>query len=173
MAKDIHEMSDEIAQSMREIFEATENNMMSRVNSALVKFSTSSDYKQKQVASRSLLKKQLRNDAVKSIKLMTASSKVASQIANINSDKMVKDIEHNTAMLIGSAIGHHRNQVAKISRLVKHEPLKKSIFKQTQQGIDKGFKIKTKRGMMGYKEYMEMSVRTTVQTEIRDRKSVV
>ena len=169
MAKDIHDMSDEIAQSMREIFEATENDMMHKVNTALVKHSNSKNYKQKQVASKSLLKKQLMKDAKKSISLLTASSKVASQIANINPDKMVQQVERNTALLVGSAMWHHNNSISKIIKLEKHSELKKSIFKQTQRGIDEGLKIKTKRGNMGYKEYMEMSVRTTVQTEISEQ----
>lgn len=162
-------MSDEIAQSMREIFEATENDMMHKVNTALVKHSNSKNYKQKQVASKSLLKKQLMKDAKKSISLLTASSKVASQIANINPDKMVQQVERNTALLVGSAMWHHNNSISKIIKLEKHSELKKSIFKQTQRGIDEGLKIKTKRGNMGYKEYMEMSVRTTVQTEISEQ----
>ena len=48
-------------------------------------------------------------------------------------------------------------------------PLKEAIFKQTQEGIDKGIKIRTKRGNMGYKEYMEMAVRTTIQNEIGEQ----
>ena len=54
----------------------------------------------------------------------------------------------------------------KINRLTSVDDIQRSIYEQTKLGIDKGVKIKTSRGNMGYKEYMEMKVRTNIQSEI-------
>lgn len=56
--------------------------------------------------------------------------------------------------------------VAKVYKLRNQEPLFDAIFKQTQEGIDKGIGITYKDGKkFSFKSYMEMNVRTTTRQE--------
>lgn len=166
MGKNINQMSDEIAQSMREIFEATENNMMMTVSSQLNKNTYVNDYYKKQLASKKALKKELEDKAQKSVDMLLFGTTATSKIANIDTKKLDEAIEKTTKALVNSALEYHGQALKKVTKLEDTVSLKESIFKQTQIGIDKGLKVQTKNGRMGYKEYMEMQVRTTVSTEI-------
>lgn len=54
-------------------------------------------------------------------------------------------------------------------RLRSSDSMRKDLFKATQQGINKQPKIVTKSGRKwGYKEYMEMNIRTTLAHELKD-----
>lgn len=163
--KDKLNLADEIAESMREIFEQEESEMLEEINKELV--NESDDYKQDQkkrhvklTAKMKELYDRYQSDTNKAIER-------ASELSDTDLAKLKKEASKAGKSVVVSALNYHLNAVAKITRLAKTQPLKESIFKQTQIGISKGLPIVTKSGReIGYKEYMEMAVRTTIQTEI-------
>lgn len=171
MNKEVHKVSDAISQTMREVLETTEQSMITEVNKVLVTDSKSftGSYLKSQSLKKNILKKTLQKNAKNAIALLTEANERASQIAGINPNKINQEIERRTNMLVSSAMKYHGKNVAKIVRLEKIRPLQKAIFQQTQIGIGEGLKIKTKSGYIGYKEYMEMNVRTTMNSEISEQ----
>jgi len=164
------ETADNIAQTIREVLETTEQQFKTTISDTLNKIgATGSSYFTQQSIRRTKLRKLLQKDAKDAIRTLEQVTNNAAELAGINADKLNKQIKAQTGLLIGSAFKAHGAAVGKIVRLEKIRPLQDAIFTQTQRGINEGFKVKTKSGMMGYKEYMEMSVRTTLQTEISEQ----
>lgn len=163
--KDKLNLADEIAESMREIFEKEESEMLEEINKELL--NESDDYKQDQkkrhvklTAKMKELYERYQSDTNKAIER-------ASELSDTDLSKLKKESLKAGKSVTVSALSYHLNAVARITRMAKTIPLKEAIFKQTQIGISKGLPITTKSGRsIGYKEYMEMAVRTTIQTEI-------
>jgi len=151
----INENADAIALAMREIFETTENNMIARVNKSLIK------------GDKTMLAQLLESDKKKTLGLIDEVVERAGELTKTDLNKISKNSKRGTELLIKSAEKYHDKASKNIIRLSRTIPLKEAIFKQTQIGINEGLKITYKNGrQMGYKEYMEMNVRTTVQQEI-------
>lgn len=173
MTMNKNKLTDEISDAMRELFETTEQNMISRVNSQLVdgmKSENGSEWQKIQNRKAKKLKELLKKDGIRSKKLIIQALEKASVMADFNPNKIIKDVEKRTDILIASAMREYQKQKKQVLKLEKTRPLEKAIFQQTQQGIQDGIPVfyKNKR-KVGYKEYMEMNVRTTVQHEIGDR----
>lgn len=146
--------ADIIADTMREILEATENNMITRANQALVKRERPSI-------------PQLRRELNTSLKLQAQILSRAEEITGANLKRLRDEMVKSGNLLISSTMKYVDRANANIVRMERSMPLREAIFKQTQLGIDTGLKITYKNGRnYGYKEYMEMNTRTTVQQEI-------
>lgn len=153
MAKDQHEIADSLATEMRQVFEAAENNMLVISNIELTKDSSLAEKKQ------AIINKSL-----------SVAKIVDQQIAKTtNSPKFKKETRKFTGLMLNQATKEALKKAKKINRLRSVDEIKKSIYEQTQKGINEGIKIQTKRGKIGYKEYMEMKVRSNIQSEISER----
>jgi hypothetical protein len=91
----------------------------------------------------------------------------AENIIGAKLDGLKRDLEKGSHLLVSSTIGYLNTARKNIINMERVLPLREAIFRQTQQGFDSGLKIAVSpRRQYGYKEYMEMTVRTTVQREI-------
>jgi hypothetical protein len=161
-------LTDEIAETLRELFETTESNMISRVNMALLEESEA--YREYQASLRVRLRRQMERDAEDAMAAIGGTLKRASEMTGADLTRAEKTAERMTGMLIKSAMLQHERGVKRVMRLTKTVPLREAIFKQTQEGIERGIPVTYANGrQMGYKEYMEMNVRTTVQHEIGEQ----
>lgn len=139
---------DAIVEAMREVFEYIENEEIKKINIGLmggrVEFGV--------------------NDEL--LDNMTLRVK---KIINVDTKTLRKNIAKGGSMLTEKAKQNFKIQQAKMNRLTNTQDLYRAIFKQTQKNIRDGIKVTYKNGrQMGYKEYMEMNVRTTLQNEIVD-----
>lgn len=153
MAKDQHEIADKLSTEMRQIFEAAENNIIISTSSELTKKNTLAQ-KQKNILEKA---KNVANVVDREIAKTT------------NSKELIKETRKFTGLMLNNAAKSAMKTAKKINRLTSVDDIQRSIYEQTKLGIDKGVKIKTSRGNMGYKEYMEMKVRTNIQSEISER----
>lgn len=149
-------MIDGITEAMREIFETTENDMIARANLALIKGAPINE-----------VRSQLIQDGKIANTMMDKAVKKAAALGDFSPDKIIKNTKDGTAMLIASAGNYYKSALKNVERLRNTDKLHEAIFRQTQFGINNGIKVvyKDKR-TMGYKEYMEMNIRTTIQNEI-------
>ena len=137
--------SDEI----RELYETTENDYNLRVQLAVKKGKS-------------------RTDLLASLR---KSAKAASKLLNgLTDNKSVVDItaKMNKNLIKSSERGFVRTK-ARVTRLARTVPLVEAIERETRQGIKAGLKVKVNGRNYGYKEYMEMKVRTTIQNEIGEK----
>ena len=170
--KTIHKVTDNIAEVMREIFETTEKSMITKVGKTLMQgdLDSTPEWKKQQLKLNSKLKKSFITDS-KRVRLLIRNAIIkAAELGDFNPDTLLKRADKQTSKLINNALLLHRTRVRKVLRLEKTKPLQKAIFAQTQAGISEGIPVVYKDGRtIGYKEYMEMNVRTTVQSEISER----
>jgi hypothetical protein len=167
MADKLDRLTDEIAETLREVYETTESAMLQQANKLLVK----GEFNKQKIASITKLRKELLIQAKEANEILEAVTKNAGKLADFSPKKVIEDNRKGTELLIESTQQHFIKSIQRITRLEKTMPLYEAIFKQTQEGIKNGLPIavKGKDGktrQYGYKEYMEMSVRTTVQREI-------
>lgn len=161
-------LTDEIAETLRELFETTESNMIARVNMTLLEESEA--YRDYQASLRVRLRRQMERDAEEAMAAIGGAINRAAEMTGANLESAKKTTERLTGMLVKSAMLLHDKGVKRVMRLTKAMPLREAIFKQTQEGIDKGIPVTYADGrQMGYKEYMEMNVRTTVQHQIGEQ----
>jgi len=170
--KKIHQQTDAITEVMREVLETAEQSVLTKVAETLYEgdIENPQEWKKYQFKSTRKLKKSLLADS-KRIRLLLRNTVIKSaQLGDFNPNKLIERIDNKTATLVQNALLLHRSRVRKVLRLEKTRPLSRAIFNQTQQGIQEGMSVATKDGRkIGYKEYMEMNVRTTVQSEISER----
>ena len=159
----INKQADAIADAMRQIFETAENNMVTQANIEFARM-TPGNFRVTKLAS-------LRNKLIKTADTARSlTDAVVSRASKLTSADLTHINEVNqkaTPLLVGSALKYYQSGMSNILRLEHSNSLRDAIFKQTQLGINNGLKIAIRGGRkIGYKEYMEMNVRTTVQREI-------
>lgn len=168
MAKTKHKLTDEIAETLRELFETTETNMISRVNMLLIEESDA--YRDYQVSQRSRLRRQMERDAEEAMAAIGGALTRVTEMTGADTERIKKTADRMTGMLVKSAMVMHERSVKRVLRLQRTVPLREAIVRATQQGIEQGIPVTYRDGrQMGYKEYMEMNVRTTVQHEIGEQ----
>ena len=145
-------MSEKLNQDLRQLYEATENEMNLRVQKAVKSQST-----------KAQLNKQLKIVSDKSIKLL---KKIADE--NTSYEQLKKDMGNYNRKLIISSLTRFNGELKAVTRLAKTLPLAEAIKTQVQKGIDADLKIRVKGRTWSYKAYMEMNARTTVQQNIGD-----
>lgn len=149
---------DVIAETMREVLEATENNMITRANELLAKQS---------VMSIPRIRSELGRIALSGVEIQENILSRAENLTGANLDGLKRELSNASALLINSTVDYLNAARKNIISMERIMPLKEAIYKQTQRGFENGLKIAVSpRRQYGYKEYMEMSVRTTVQREI-------
>jgi hypothetical protein len=151
-------MIDEISQTMRELYEATENQFKLEVQLAI-----------KNQKNRPELLKQLKVIKAKADEMLNLVTERASNLVGINKKPLTEQNEKMSKLLVGSAMREFIKAEANVKRLTKTIPLQQAIFEQTQRGINNALPIKVNGRNYGYKEYMEMNVRTTMQQEIGEQ----
>ena len=169
MDKKINKISDEITLIIKELLETTEENAKEIAFKYLNKTSSSFQYGAFQNLQLSELKRELENLIDESIAKLDQAIENSKQVAEYNAERIKTEIRQKTRSLFAATVKNHRLNVIKVVRDQKTMPLKNAIFKATQSGLDSSITIRTKRGNMGYKEYMEMAVRTTMQNELGEQ----
>ena len=139
-------MIDGKSEDLRQIYEATENDFNLQVQKAL------------QGKNKTWLKKKLQEANKRSIYRVKKASG--------NNKQIIKETIKMNERLYNSALKSFGLGLLKISRLSRTIGMKEAIFKQTQEGIEKGLKITKSGRRWSYKAYMEMNVRTTVHAII-------
>lgn len=158
---------DAISETMRELFEATQNTTLIDAHTRLLQGVNKIDWREQQLAAMGAYKRKLKDN----LKVVEEDINHAiDRIPNIKVNKL-KDINRRALAGLSVAMGDYmQRSIQRIYRLSKTQPLYDAILKQTQMGIDKaGPKIYANGRKVGYKEYMEMSTRTTVQNEIGEQ----
>lgn len=179
--KDINDVTDEISLIMREVVEATESNLLFEIANTLEKHSdgvkSSEDYLRKQMSENKALQQRMQRIAREGEQIQINVAKNIGTFAGINTAPLEQEIKKGTKIVLDSGMDEKNKQVQKIYRLNKFNTsaqfipdLKQSIIKQTEEGIEKGIDITYKGGRkIGYREYMEMAVRTGIQQEIGEQ----
>lgn len=149
---------DVIAETMREVLEATENNMITRANELLAKQS---------IMSVPRIRAELSRIALSGYEIQQNILTRAEIVTGTKLDVLKRELDKGSQLLVSSTMGYLNMARKNIINMERVMPIREAIFKQTQQGFDSGLKINVSpRRQYGYKEYMEMTVRTTVQREI-------
>jgi hypothetical protein len=179
--KDINDVTDDISMIMREVVDATEANMLTEIALSLnidtEKLKSPKDYLIKQASQQKALHQRLLALSKEAENLQINIAKNIGTYAGINTSPLEAEIKKGSKILLQSAEGEQNKQVQKIYRLNKFNTsaqfipdLKASIAKQTEAGIENGLPVTYKGGRkIGYREYMEMAVRTGIQQEIGEQ----
>lgn len=156
-----HKKIDALSEEMRIVYESAENNMVAEINSQIARDGIS------HIARRRVLENKLgiikiETDKIVSKMLSNASDNLGIGITSLEEENTLKTSEMMTNALIT-----YGRSMARVLRLRSNEEIKQSIIKETQGNIADGIKVTYRNGRtVGYKEYMEMSTRTTLQREI-------
>lgn len=180
MARDIHNVADDVSLVMREVIDATENAIVLETALHLnkgAKSTNAKDYIKTQVASKRQLNNKLQQVANKSQKMLNNVIDNIGAYTGTDTKALKKDAASGMKMLVRSAKSMQNRTLKKVSRLERYATsaqfipnLDKSIISQTKLGIDKGLPVTYKNGRkVNYKAYMEMAVRTGIQQEIGNR----
>ena len=176
--KDINDVTDDISMILREIVEAAESNMITEtavtMNTDLEGVNNAKDYLNKQAAKNRAYQKRLMDLAKQSEQQQINIARNIGTYAGINTSPLEEEIKKGSKILLQSAQAEKNKQVQKVYQLNKFNTsaqfvpdLKASIIKQTELGIESGIPVTYKNGRkVGYREYMEMAVRTGIQQEI-------
>jgi hypothetical protein len=147
-----NEQADAVSEALRVIYETTENELVLRVNLSMMtgadaRFTIESVTNQALEDANSVINRAETLTGANLIQLRRNAEKGLKIIANKAYDKAVR----------------LNNRIKRVNV----DKLREVIFEQSQKGIEQGIKVtyKNKR-QVGFKEYMEMNVRTTVQQQI-------
>ena len=143
-------MSEKLNQDLRQLYEATENNMNLEVQKAV-----------KNGANKTALTKRLKIISDKSIKLLKELTDDEALLKHFE-----EDMDKYNRKLIISSVSAYMGELIAVKRLARVKPLADAIYEQVQKGIDADLKIRVKGRTWSYKAYMEMNARTTVQQNI-------
>lgn len=140
----MHDKIDMVADIMRDIFTATEENLKSIPLIENVRGT-----------SLGVINNKLKAATDRSIDQTTQIIGGVGKALGISTDSLTKESTRNIKGL------------EREFRLKSSDTLRKDLFRATQEGIEKQPKVITKSGRKwGYKEYMEMNVRTTLAHEL-------
>lgn len=163
---------DSIFDAMSEIYEIAENDILLTMNEELYKGLTLDNWKLYQLSRKRYLIEKLNREiqGVQDKQIQQIHS--AASLMKVKNVKFTRDLINKTEeankYLIRSALLTFNKSVNKIYKLSKTQPLRDAIIDIVDKNVDIGLKtIDTKSGRTwGYKEYMEMSVRTNIHNEI-------
>lgn len=163
---------DSILDAMSEIYEIAENDILLTMNEELYKGLSLDNWKLYQLSRKRYLIEKLNREiqGVQDKQIQQIHS--AASLMKVKNVKFTRDLINKTEeankYLIRSALLTFEKSVNKIYKLSKTQPLRDAIVDIVDKNVDIGLKtIDTKSGRTwGYKEYMEMSVRTNIHNEI-------
>lgn len=177
---------DTVYESLREVYEIAENDIMIHTNLELFQDLNNKNWKQYQLSTKRMkeINVMLKARGQRLLDEMNKSTIKACEIVGIPSTKFVASNEQAIGMLLVSAREYYKNSVTRVWQLTKGDELLKKLIQQMQYGVANGLKVqyKTKpvtltpqeiaRGIVwrtrtvGFKEYMEMAVRTAISNDI-------
>lgn len=156
-----HKKIDAISESLRLVYETAENNMVAEVNMRVARDSIST------LARVRTLQQTLGKVKLETDDIVEKVLKRASDMEGISLVKLTEENRLKTTEMFGSAFTTYARSMNRVVSLRATKPLRESIFAETQRNISQGMKVTYANGRsIGYKEYMEMNTRTTVQREI-------
>ena len=132
MAKTKHKLTDEIAETLRELFETTEANMISRVNMTLLEESDA--YRDYQTALKAKLRRQMDRDAKEAMAAIGVTLDRVHEMTGADVERIRKTANQMTGMLVRSAMVLHTRGVQRVMRLQRTVPLREAIVRATQVG---------------------------------------
>lgn len=150
-----HKKIDALAETMRIIYEQAENSMVTEINVALAK----------QTPIRTLAR-QLNTIKRESDDMVESMLKKISDEEGISLERLASDNRVLTSQLAMGALGMFDRSSRRI-QLRGAIPLVESVKQEALRNFDERMKVTYRDGRnVGYKEYMEMATRTTIQQEI-------
>lgn len=161
-----------IFEAMSEVFEIAENDILLTMNEELYKGFNLDNWKIYQLSRKRYLKEKLNRELEGVQDKQIQQIHNAASLMNAKNVKFTRDLINKTEeankYLIRSALMTFEKSVNKIYKLSKTQPLRDAIVDIVDKNVDIGLKtVDTKSGRTwGYKEYMEMSVRTNIHNEI-------
>ena len=172
---------EQMSQVMQEIFEATEYEIKEQVGLALLHnlhgFSDVGHYKLHLAQNRIKLGKELQQAVSNGLRLVQHASQAGFAYLGVDPVAYISHSEMTGRLLVKSASEAYtkaslkmqkgQKQYHKTVRLTATDDLYDKLSKQIDDGIENAAHIKTKSGKhWGYKEYMEMAIRTETQKEM-------
>lgn len=177
---------DTVYESLREVYEIAENDIVIHTNLELFQDMNNKNWKQYQLSTKRMkeINVMLKARGQRLLDEMNKSTIKACEIVGIPSTKFVASNEQAIGMLLVSAREYYKDSVTRVWQLTKGDELRKKLIQQMQRGIANGLSVqyKTKpvkltpqeiqRGIVwrtrkvGFKEYMEMAVRTAISNDI-------
>ena len=150
---------DAITETLGEFFDTVQTDVITKTNVALVTGEN-----------RAQLRNLLGEEEKRINETVDMLAKRAEAVVDYDSKRIIDKAKQGTKMLIASAMRNYDRSIARIHRLERVMPLREAIFKQTQEGIANGISVTYRDGKrVGYKEYMEMNVRTTLQQNVGEK----
>lgn len=156
-----HKKIDALTEEMRIVYETTENNMVAEVNSQIARDGISS------LARRRVLENKLGRIKIETDKIVRKMLSNASDTLGVSMSSLDEENTIKTSEMMASAVNTYTRSISRVLRLRATDEIRDSIIKETQGNISDGIKVTYRNGRtVGYKEYMEMATRTTLQREI-------
>lgn len=146
-------MSEKLNQDLRQLYEATENNMDLEIQKAVKNGTNKTD-----------LTKRLKIISDKSIKMLKELTDDEALLKHFEEDMG----KYNRKLII-SSVSAYMGALRLVKRLARVKPLADAIYEAVQKGIDAEKTIRVNNRTWSYKAYMEMNARTTVQQSIGDK----
>ena len=189
----IKERVDDLIDILGEEYAKIENTYVIRSNQQLVKYlDNPKKWKDKQLSNRSNLKRELVITAKQQLKALNEKAEkvfllsykeVDNDVIEITENEIVaKDIPNDVKKQIKNIKEFNAKQVLKLANqslktysktvkivdsLSKHEPLYDVVKRQMTKGVENGIKVTYQDGKTySWKAYMEMNIRTTMQSEL-------
>lgn len=152
---------DAISDTLRILYETAENNMVAEVNRQLISDGLSGAVRN-QAIRRRLSELKITTDNIVDKVLGRVS-----ETEGIVLDKLSETNRITTSALVQSAAQTYNKQIARVIGIRSTIPLRQALAQEAERNIVSGLKItyQNKRNI-GYKEYMEMATRTSLQREV-------
>lgn len=177
---------DTVYESLREVYEIAENDIVIHTNLELFQDLKNKNWKQYQLLTKRMkeINLMLKARGQRLLDEMNKSTIKACELVGIPSTKFVASNEQAIGMLLVSAREYYKDSVTRVWQITKGDELRKKLIQQMQYGVANGLKVqyRTKpvtltpqeeaRGIVwrtrtvGFKEYMEMAVRTAISNDI-------
>lgn len=156
-----HKMIDALTEEMRIVYETAENNMVAEVNSQIARDGISN------IARRRVLENKLGRIKLETDDIIDKMLSRVSVKEGVSLTSLVEENTLKTSEMALDAMQVYGRSMSRVIRLRSGDELKQSIVSETQRNIADGLKVTYRNGRtVGYKEYMEMATRTTIQREI-------
>ena len=159
---------DTVSETMGELFDATETTAIVDANLSLfdgVK-KTPEEWFRLQESNLAKFRKNIFKKLKESKDELNKVLDNTKKIFDIDPKMAKRNTTRSTEALAIVTAKYYQNNIRRVYSLSKTQPLFDAVFKQTQKGIAEGLRVNVGGKSWGYKEYMEMNVRTTIQNEI-------
>ena len=177
---------DTVYESLREVYEVAENDILIHTNMELFRDLKNKNWHQYQLSTKRIkeINAMLAKRGQRLLDEMNKSTIKACELVGIPSTKFTRSNESSMGLLLKSAREYYKDSVNRVWKLTKGDELKQKLIQQMQVGLRNGLKVqyatapvkltpqdiaqgitwKTKQ--YGFKEYMEMAVRTAISNDI-------